>query len=94
MVIFRPLSNENVRKVSNSYIYLKNIKLADSSDKKIKDTEILIGLDYYYQIVISEIIRGKKNEPIALGSMFGWDLWKFTQYIECPFERHSTQVSY
>ena len=61
LVICGPLSNQNVRKVSNNYVYLKNIKLADSSDKKIKDTEILIGLDYYYQIVIGKIIRGNNK---------------------------------
>ena len=36
--------------------------------------EILIGLDYYYQIVNSEIIHGKINESITLGSIFGWVL--------------------
>ena len=63
-----------MRKVSSNYNHLKNLKLADSSDKEIKDIEILIGLDYYYQIVTVEIIRGKNNEPTALGSMFGWVL--------------------
>ena len=53
---------------------MKGLKLADSSDKEIKNIEILTGLDYYYQIVTGEIIRGKSNEPIALGSIFGWVL--------------------
>ena len=47
LVICESLSNQNVRKVSNEYNHLKNLKLADSSDKEIKDIEILIGLDYY-----------------------------------------------
>ena len=36
--------------------------------------EILIGLDYYYQIVTGEIICGQNNEPIALGFILGWIL--------------------
>ena len=55
-----------MRKVSNNYNHLKNLKLAGSSDKEIKNIEIFIGLDYYYQIVTGEIIRGKSNEAIAL----------------------------
>ena len=63
-----------MRKVTNNYNHLKNLKLVDSSDKEIKDLEFLIGLDYYYQIVTGEIIREKNNEPIVLGSIFGWVL--------------------
>ena len=58
-----------MRKVSNNYNHLKNLKLADSSDKKIKNIEILIGLYYYYEIVTGEIIRGINDETIALGSI-------------------------
>ena len=36
-VICEPLSNQNVRKVSNNYNHLKNLKPADSSNKEIKD---------------------------------------------------------
>ena len=71
-LISESLSNQNVRKVCSNYNHLKDLKLADSSDKEIKNIEILIRLDYYYQIVTVEIIRGKSNEPIALGSIFGW----------------------
>ena len=63
-----------MRKVSSNYNHLKDLKLADSSDKEIKNIEILTGSDYSYQIVTGEIIRGKSNEPIALGSIFGWVL--------------------
>ena len=38
----------------------------------MKNMEILIGLDYCYQIVTREIFRGKNNEPIALGFVFGY----------------------
>ena len=49
-IICEPLSNQNGRKVYDNCNHLKNLKLADSSDKEIKDIEFLIELDYYYQI--------------------------------------------
>ena len=60
--------------ISNNYNHLKNLKLAYSSDKDITNMEILIGLDYYYQIVTGEIICEKNNEAVALGSILGWIL--------------------
>ena len=48
----------NVRKVSCNYYNLKRLKLVDSPDKEIKNIEILIGLDYYYQIVRPRIHVG------------------------------------
>ena len=41
-VICDSLSKQNVRKVSSNYNHLKDLKLADSSDKEIKNIEILI----------------------------------------------------
>ena len=52
-VICELLSNQNVRKVSSNFNHFKNLKIADFSDKKIKNIEIPIGLDNYYQIVTS-----------------------------------------
>ena len=51
-------------------------------------------LDYHYQIVTVEIIRGKSNEPIDLGSIFGWVLSGNFRYVACPFEHLNTHVSY
>ena len=71
-VICEAITNQNVKTVSRNYNHLKNLKLADSSEKENKNIDILIGLDYYYQLVTGEIIRGEINEPVALNTVFGW----------------------
>ena len=54
--------------------HIKNLKLADTSLEDQKGLNILIGLDYYYQLMLGNIIRGKNNEPVAVESIFGWVL--------------------
>lgn len=55
--------------------HLKGLNLADSSlienDHDIID--ILIGADYYYDIVMGEIVRGESG-PVAVNSKLGWIL--------------------
>ena len=58
--------------ISNNYPHLKNLKLAQESKETCVKVGILIGLDYYYNFMLGNIIRGKPNEPIALESTLGW----------------------
>ena len=57
--------------ISNSYPHLKNLKLAQESNETCVKLNILIGLHYYYNFMIGNIIRGKPNEPIALELTLG-----------------------
>ena len=57
--------------ISNNYLHLKNLKLAQESNETCVKVDVLIGLDYYYNFMIGNIIRGKSNEPIALESTSG-----------------------
>ena len=41
--------------------HIKNLKLADTSLEDQKELNILIGLDYYYQPILGNIIHGKKQ---------------------------------
>ena len=50
------LTYQNVKVVSTNYNHLKNLKLADSLSTDTKSINILIGLDYYYLFVTSDII--------------------------------------
>ena len=51
---------------------MKNLKLAQESNETCVKVDILIDLDYYYNFIIGNIIRGKPNEPIAFKSTVGW----------------------
>ena len=51
---------------------MKNLKLAQESNETYVKVDILIGLDYYYNFMTGNIIKGKTNELIALESTLGW----------------------
>ncbi|GFW42156.1 reverse transcriptase domain-containing protein [Trichonephila clavipes] len=53
--------------------YLKNVQLADPYEFNDKETSILIGADYYYQVVTGRITRLKKN-LVTVETLFGWSL--------------------
>ena len=59
--------------VVDQYPHLRNLDLADEdADEGRSDSiDILIGTDYYWQVVIGDIIRGDSG-PVALNSHFGW----------------------
>ena len=71
-IICTDLASQNQNFASKEYEHLKNLNLADKSGEGNKLVEILIGLDYYYQFITGEIIKGKVNESVALESCFGW----------------------
>ena len=67
------LYNQNSNSViSSNYPHLKNLKLAQKSNETCLKIDILVGLDYYYNFIFGNVIRGKPNEPIALESTLGW----------------------
>ena len=60
------------RAISNNYSHLKNLKLAQELNETCVKIDILIGLDYYYNFMTGNIIKGKPNGPSALESTLGW----------------------
>ena len=59
--------------VVDQYPHLRNLDVADEdTDKGRSDSiDILLGTDYYWQVVSGDIIRGDSG-PVALNSHFGW----------------------
>ena len=55
------------------YPHLDGLVPADQSllDNSVTDIDILIGADYYFEIILGEIRRGD-NGPVAVQSEFGW----------------------
>ena len=59
--------------VVDQYPHLRDLDLADKNgDENCSDSiDILIGSDYYWRVIIGDIIRGDSG-PVALNSHFGW----------------------
>ena len=55
---------------ANNYPHLHALKLADCSNSE-GSIDVLIGSDYYWDFVTSEIVRGDFG-PTAVNSKFGW----------------------
>ncbi|GFX21452.1 DUF1758 domain-containing protein [Trichonephila clavipes] len=52
--------------------YLENVQLADSYELNDKEISILIGVDYYYQVVTGRVTSLNKN-LVAIETLFGSD---------------------
>ena len=67
----------NVQVKIDHYSHLQEIDLADNFISDINNltpddtTDVLIGSDYYWDVVIGDIIRGNGG-PVAIHSRFGW----------------------
>ena len=55
-----------------SYPHLYNLELADFNEDTDSETiDVLIGSDYYWDLIIGDVIRGDSG-PVALSSKLGW----------------------
>lgn len=66
----------------NIYPHLQDLELADRSEIGQDAIDILIGWDYYWDIVTAESIWGE-NGPTAINSKFGWLLSGPTNSSPC-----------
>ena len=82
-VICADLTNQNCKIVSKRYSHLRVLNLADKSTDGSKTIEILVGLDYYFEFITGEVIKGKFGEPVALKSIFGY-------ILSGQYKNHST----
>ena len=53
------------------YPHLEELQLADSLNDNYGTIDVLIGCDYYWEIVSGETLRGDSG-PAAVSSKFGW----------------------
>ena len=73
--ICEPLTCQRVsRKDLESIEHLKGLRLADRFDKELKDVDMLIGLDHFWNVVDrGEVIEGEEG-PMAIKTKFGYVL--------------------
>lgn len=77
----------------DKYIHLQGLELADSSivDGDNQNIDVLIGSDYYYDVVSGDVVRGDSG-PVAISSMFGWILSGHASEAEARDKFSSTNL--
>jgi len=55
----------------SKYSHLQSLDLADSGKLQQSGIDILVGSDYYWQVVTGDIVSGNCG-PMAMSSRFGW----------------------
>ena len=67
-----PLKNQPVEFTHKSYSHLQNLYLANSATSI--DTDLLIGSDYFWDLVTGKVRAGKPGEAVAVETVFEWIL--------------------
>ena len=70
-LIREPLNNQPINFCKAEYDHLTHLTLADSCGSGETPLDILISLDYYWQIVTSEVVKGRKG-PTAVYTRLSW----------------------
>ena len=71
--ICRPLHGQAVDVAKGMYAHLYGLPLADETANGFVEIEMLIGLDYYWDIITGVVVRGQEG-PVAMESKFGYIL--------------------
>ena len=71
--ICSPLHGQAVDVARAMYAHLYGLPLADESANGFVEVEMLIGLDYYWDIITGVVVRGQEG-PVAMESKFGYIL--------------------
>ena len=67
-----PLKNQPVEFTHKSYSHLQNLYLANSATSI--DTDLLIGSDYFWDLVTGKVKAGKPGEAVTVETVFEWIL--------------------
>ena len=66
-----PVCNQHVKLATDQNEFLRALKLADDGEGNLKEVDILIGADVYWQKV-SGNLKNAKTGLVAVSSWFGW----------------------
>ena len=72
-VICSPISGQNIDIAKEEYVHLYGLPLADDGREESVQIELLIGADFYWNIVLGDVVRGNKG-PVAMKTRFGYVL--------------------
>ena len=69
--ICSPITNQRYNFAKNNYDHLRNIKLLKHTEGDSTSIDLLIGNDFYYSFINGNIVKGQKDEPIAIETYLG-----------------------
>ena len=69
--ICSPITNQRYNFAKNNYDHLRNIKLLKHAEGDSTSIDLLIGNDFYYSFINGNIVKGQKDEPIAIETYLG-----------------------
>ena len=52
--------------------HFRNIAFPEKFPREEQETDVLIGLDFYYSFVTRDVVRGSSSEPVAVRTTLGW----------------------
>ena len=64
--IYSPIRNQKYHFAKNNYDHLRNINLLKHSEEDSTSIDLLTQNDFYYSFINGNIVRGKKDETIAI----------------------------
>ena len=70
-LIREPLKNQPINFCKAEYDHLTHLTLADSCGSGDMSIDTLIGFNYYWKIVTSEVVKGRKG-PTAVHTRLSW----------------------
>ena len=79
--------SQKVHSVASQYEHLQNLTLADSSPDGNKCIQILVGVDYCYSCIGSEIKRVSGNQFLAISSVFAIGFYASVMKFHHPAPR-------
>jgi len=72
-VICKALQNQHVEEAKRVNPYLNKLWLSDiCSRQENLEVDMLIGADYLWKFMRGEVVRGEKDEPVAISTSLGW----------------------
>ena len=69
--ICSPITNQKCNFAKSNYDHLRNVKLLEYSEGDSTSIDLLIGNNFYYSFINGNIVKGQKDEPIAIETYLG-----------------------
>ena len=74
-VICKVLQNQHVEEAKRVHPYLNKLWFSDvCPGQENLEVDMLIGADYLWEFMRGEVVRGEKDEPVAISTSLGWVL--------------------
>ena len=69
--ICEPLTTQPIDKCLELHPHISQLDLADDPMDETREIDMLIGLDFYWEFVTGEVVRGGEG-PVAINTTVGW----------------------